>query len=936
MLARRLGHHGPVLSGGGLAEALAQNARSAALPSTVLSTTVHAAVRIAAGQALGVGVISPPVAALMEGLLKSLLLTKLRIGGAGLALILAVAAVGAAVVAYPGPEEAAPVAATGRSGPDQQAMRQHVDEHGDPLPDRALFRIGTTRLQHEGQVQAVAASGDGRFLASYGRDRMVRVWAAEDGRPAWQCKLSSWGPWALAFSRNGKELAAVSRSAPDTRENGAFRRWDLATGRELPGGRDESESSLHFTYHVALACRANGDFLAAETAEPDICLYAPGVPGSGKTLKGHTGRVMSVCFARDARTLVSLGDEGTIRFWDTDSGKEIARLQTPPMKNQGLKGNLAFIAASPDGKNLAVSLPDGSTRLLDAAGRELRRLPTPEQRGALAFSPNGKALLTGGNLVESWDVATAEPIAIVGQPRNPLRALTLSPDGTLAACADSQDRLRLVEIATGKTLLHRPFPCRGGIAFSPAGQRLAVAPGDNTIALWAVTTPRESEKPLASEPAALLRCQGKVDAFVFSPDGKRLTTVEEARICRIYEIASQQRVVTIKPPGRTVFALAFSADGKLLVTIGDGRTEEPGSTSQNVRLWDSTTGKESPLAGDLCQLAHTVVFHPHRNALAALHLPVAARLPPHSGFIDLDRQKVPVEDRLETIRVWDAGFTREKLRFDDPVQRKSAEREGGWIMGRSRAVAAAYSPDGWLFAAPGPGGIVLFETASGQPRLRLGGHLQEVTALAFTPDGNTLVSASSDSTLLIWDVTGLRSGVKMPGSGEDRWALLAENDAEKAGQTVWTMVAAPAGSLTLLRKRLQPVSVSQDGLQNLVADLDHPEFAVRDKAMRELAALGPAAEATLTKTLQAKPSLEVTRRIKALLEGIPATRPLPGQLRAIRAVEVLERIGSREAVDFLRELAEGAEGAYLTSHAREALERWKRRSGREPASKRDP
>jgi hypothetical protein len=46
-------------------------------------------------------------------------------------------------------------------------MKKRIDQHGDPLPDQALFRIGTTRLQHEGQVRALAVSEDGRFLASY-------------------------------------------------------------------------------------------------------------------------------------------------------------------------------------------------------------------------------------------------------------------------------------------------------------------------------------------------------------------------------------------------------------------------------------------------------------------------------------------------------------------------------------------------------------------------------------------------------------------------------------------------------------------------------------------------------------------------------------------------------------------------------------------------
>jgi WD40 repeat protein len=554
---------------------------------------------------------------------------------------------------------------------------------------------------------------------------------------------------------------------------------------------------------------------------------------------------------------------------------------------------------------------------------------------ALAFSPSGKALLTGASLVQSWNVENAEPIALVSQPRDPLRALTLSPDGEIAAFADSRGRLRLVEIATGKTLLHRALPCRGGIAFSPRGQLLAVAPGDNTIGLWAVATLRAAGKSPPSEPAALLRCQGKVTAFAFSPDGKRLATVEEGRVVRVYEVASQRRVVTISPTGRTVFALSFSADGKLLATMGEGRTGQLGSTSQEVRLWDSATAREIPVGGDLRQLAHTVVFHPHRKALAAIHLPAAARHPPHSGFRDLT-PAIPLGDRLETIRVWDRGFAREQLRFEDPVRRKTAERAGGWVIGRSRAVAAAYSPDGWLFATPGPGGIVLFETASGRPRLRLGGHLQEITALAFTPDGNTLVSASSDSTLLIWDVTGLRTGARLAGGGEQLWASLAEADAERAGQALWAMVDAPAESLTLLRQRLQPVSVSREHLRTLVAALEHPRFAVRDKAMRELAALGPTAEATLTRRRQAKPSLEVARRIDALLEGIRSMRPLPDQLRAVRAVEVLERIGSREAGALLRELAHGAEGAPLTVHAREALERTERRPGKGTARERGP
>jgi WD40 repeat protein len=825
------------------------------------------------------------------------------------------------------------IAVTGKRATDQEAKKTRVDHQGDSLPEQALLRIGTTRLQHEGPVHGVAASEDGRLLASYGRDRVVRVWNAKNAKPIWTFELRRSEPWALAFSRNGKELAAVSKSSHKQAPNGAFRRWDLTTGRELPNGRDRPAvdlRSVYFVYHVALACADDGEYLAAETARTDIILYSPDAPASGKTLKGHTGQVMSVCFTKDAKTLVSLGDDGMIRFWNAADGKEIAKLPVPPMKGQSLKGNLAFIAVSPDGKKLAVALPDQSTRLLDSAGKELHRLPPSEQMNALAFSSDGEALITGGTLIESWNVASAEPIAIAGQPRDPLRALALSPDGKIAALADNRNRLRLVEIASGKTLFDREFPCRGGIAFSPLAKLLAVAPADNTIALWDIATLLDSKKPFAAEPAARLRCEGRVDAFVFSPDGKRLATVEDGKVARIYEVASKRVPLTIKPSGRRLYAVAFSANGKLLATAGEQpiyrHGEENATVPQSVGLWDSFAGKELAIHADLRELAYTVAFHPNGKSLAALHLPAVAKNPPSGSIKLLDSAPTAVEDRMGTIRLWDVGFVREKYRFEDPVRRKNAERATAWMIGTSQAEAAAFSPDGWLFAAPGPGGIVVFETASGQPRLRLGGHLREITALAFTPDARTLISTSSDSTALIWDVTGLRTGKKMLGSSEESWALLADADAEKVGLAIWAMVDAPVESLTLLRKRLQSVAVSQAGLQKLVDDLDHPNFAVRDKAGRELATMGLFAEAALTKKLQAKPSLEASRRIKALLTDMQSKRPPPDQLRAIRAVEVLERIGSREASGFLRQLADGTEGAYLTTHAKEALDRMSRRS----------
>jgi hypothetical protein len=107
----------------------------------------------------------------------------------------------------------------------------------------------------------------------------------------------------------------------------------------------------------------------------------------------------------------------------------------------------------------------------------------------------------------------------------------------------------------------------------------------------------------------------------------------------------------------------------------------------------------------------------------------------------------------------------------------------------------------------------------------------------------------------------------------------------------------------------------------LLSQLDHAQYKVREQARGELAAvvdqLGPA----LDRALDAGPPLEVRRRLEAL-RAQAASRLLQGErLRAERAVEVLERIGTPEARQVLRALAGGAPAALLTRSAQAALRR---------------
>jgi hypothetical protein len=131
--------------------------------------------------------------------------------------------------------------------------------------------------------------------------------------------------------------------------------------------------------------------------------------------------------------------------------------------------------------------------------------------------------------------------------------------------------------------------------------------------------------------------------------------------------------------------------------------------------------------------------------------------------------------------------------------------------------------------------------------------------------------------------------------------------------------------VTLLRDRLHPAKPAPvDEVKQLIADLDNNEFEKREAASNRLAGFGEQIDPFLEAALKAKPTGEQRRRIEQLLSSIQTVHS-PDQLRALRAVEVLEHIGSPEAREILQSLAKGPQTARLTREAQDSLDRlaWK-------------
>src|SRR5205814_7077014 len=119
-----------------------------------------------------------------------------------------------------------------------------------------------------------------------------------------------------------------------------------------------------------------------------------------------------------------------------------------------------------------------------------------------------------------------------------------------------------------------------------------------------------------------------------------------------------------------------------------------------------------------------------------------------------------------------------------------------------------------------------------------------------------------------------------------------------------TLARAPEQSLDLLRKNVRVVS--EEDVRKLLRDLDSQKFTVRDRASLDLIALGRFIEPILREELRGKPTLEMRRRMAEILKLITEEGRSPEETRVLRALELLEMLGTPAAKKLLQELAGGA------------------------------
>lgn len=600
-----------------------------------------------------------------------------------------------------------------------RALRRAYSPQADAALQQALERNYAQHLftgGHTDSIRAVVFTPDNTLVATGGADNRILLWNAVTGEITRQLQGHNGAIRSLAFSSDGRWLLSGAN------DNVAIL-WDMTTG----------QTTARFY--------------------------------------GHNAAVNSVAFMPDGQHVVTGGGDGTARIWDIVTRKQMAVLRQHTAA-------VTSVAVSSDGGRILTGSEDRTVILWDTATKAALHVYTSHTDGitAVAFLPTGRFFVSASKDVTAilWDVDRPEQEVrqFIGHT-DQILSINISTDGRYLVTGSADRTARLWDIQSG--LLWRvytgPTAAITGVDFSSDRRQLAVTSADRTVRIWEVNLEQRSRQFIGHA--------AQVTSVNVSSDGKTLMSTSIDRSIRLWDMATlkQTRRIGIVP-SEVYDAALLKDDTRLVVGYADSvvrlidvysstvLTEYKGhqgavfavalspdemhiasaSEDGTVRVWNLASGQ-------------TELIIPNRNGERGG--------PVNSVAFSPDGTRLLTAGDEGSVRLWDSA-TGQLIRDFDP-----SKFSGPVLM-------AIFSPDGMsiLSASSGNDTTVRLWKIDGTPIREFVGHTTRVTSLAFSPDGQRIVTGSEDATARVWDVATGNQLRQFAGHTSSIWSVTFSADGQ--------------------------------------------------------------------------------------------------------------------------------------------------------------